>query len=363
MSLPMSETPMESDPTGRALATAAQLREWLLAGPAQLRDGAEIGGVAGTLNSAGQADYVYGEITGYYLHWLAGSHLPDDPRRAANACAALAWCERHYGAGNPVPTRIALTPLPHDWRNDTEFCFDLAMLVGGLSAAARAGLIEPPRDLLEILLHRLLAFATEGRLLPVASSSAPGLPDRWSTRAGPFLVKAAARILSAAAWVPLPAPLEAACRGHLRAFPPHAVDATADPLHPTLYFLEGTLALAPEHAQGAREILQRLLVLADADGSLPESLDTPTVRRSDIIAQALRLGLILESPAASAAPQLDALAAALVQRVRADGSISFQPDSEREQINVWCAMFAEQALGWYATQAIASKAFAATEIV
>ena len=361
MSLCMSESPI--DLTAEAFAAAAQLREWLLAGPAQLRNGVETGGVAGTLNSAGQADYVYGEITGYYLHWLAGSQLPADPRRGENARAALAWCERHYGSGAPVPTRIALTPMPADWRNDTEFCFDLAMLVGGLSAAAQAELIEPPRALLDTLMRKLNQFAAADRLLPVAAASAAGLPDRWSTRSGPFLVKAAARILSAAAWVTLPAPLESACRGHLRAFAPRVVDATADPLHPTLYFLEGTLALAPEHADSAREVLQRLLVLIDANGSLPESLDTPAVRRSDIIAQALRVGLILESPAASAALQLDALAAALVHRVRADGSISFQPVGEREQINVWCAMFAEQALSWYATQANPSKPFAATEIV
>ena len=61
------------------VASAARMRDWLLGGPAQIRFGAEAGGVAGTLNAAGQPDYVYGEITGYYLHWLAGSHLSDDP--------------------------------------------------------------------------------------------------------------------------------------------------------------------------------------------------------------------------------------------------------------------------------------------
>ncbi len=349
-----------NDLCSRAPIVAAQLREWLLAGPAQLRGGVESGGVAGTLDSTGHADYVYGEITGYYLHWLSGSQLPDDERRAVNARAALAWCEHHYGGGAAVPTRIAVTPMPADWRNETEFCFDLAMLVGGLTAAAQAGLIEPPRALLDALMRRLNPFAGANRLLPVAAAGGAALPDRWSTRSGPFLVKAAARILSAAVWVSLPAQLEAACRGHLRAFPPSVIDATADPIHPTLYFLEGTLALAPERAPGARQVLQRLLVLVDADGSLPESLDTPEVRRSDIIAQALRTGLLLESPSASAATQLDALAAALIARVRDDGSICFQPGGGREQINVWCAMFAQQALSWYAVRA---RAPVAMEIV
>lgn len=356
MTLRMSASPA-GDPGTRAQVAAARLREWLLAGPAQLRDGVENGGVAGTVNSAGHADYVYGEITGYYLHWLAGSQLPIDPRRSVNARAALAWCEHHYSTGTAVPTRIGLTPMPADWRNTTEFCFDLAMLVGGLSAAAQARLIEPPRALLATLLQRLLAFAAADRLLPVTRAAA--LPDRWSTRSGPFLVKAAARILSAAAWVSLPAQLESACRGHLRAFDPHQVDATADPLHPTLYFLEGTLALAPEHADAARTLLQRLLVLVDADGSLPESLETASVRRSDIIAQALRVGLIVDPAAA----QLDALASALIARVRGDGGISFQPDAQPEQINVWCAMFAEQALSWWVLRARGTAAPDAREIV
>ena len=50
---------------------AARLRGWLLEGPAQLRTGEHAGGVAGSFDAQGRAGYVYGEITGYYLHWLA----------------------------------------------------------------------------------------------------------------------------------------------------------------------------------------------------------------------------------------------------------------------------------------------------
>lgn len=324
----------------QAIDTAAHaLRDWLLDGPAQLASGSEAGGVAGTLGAQAQADYVYGEITGYYLHWLAGSQLPEDPRRQRNALRALAWCERRYGAGERVPTRIALAQDTADWRNDTEFCFDLAMLVGGLSAAAHAGLIAPPRALLSTLLDRLAAYADGDRLLPALP--AVGLPARWSTRSGPFLVKAAARIRSAALWVPLPAALDRATRGHALAFAPAQIDSTAEPTHPTLYYLEGALALGapqPDHAR----ILAELLALSDATGTLPESLQTPAVRRSDIIAQALRVALLLQTPESALAPLADALLA----RVAADGSIAFQP-APAPQLNVWCAMFAEQALSWY----------------
>src|SRR4030095_1016289 len=85
------------------------------------------------------------------------------------------------------------------------------------------------------------------------------------------------------------------------------------------------------------------------DGQLPEAPDS-AVSRSDVIAQALRLAVWLRAQHVEAAPldaTIDSLANALMDRVRADGSIAFRPDSEKPQINTWCAMFAQQALDWY----------------
>lgn len=340
-------TQTSADPLLTGAAAAAQrLRAWLLDGPAQLRAGPEAGGVAGTLQSDGSADYVYGEITGYYLHWLAGSHLPADPRRQRNAQAALQWCERRYVAGTPVPTRIMLRAAAPDWRNQVEFCFDLAMLVGGVCAARAAGLIAPAPLLLDELLARCAALADSDGLLPAAAESIAALPSRWSTRRGPFLVKAAARLQSAAAWQRLAEPLAAAIAAHLAAHPPAAVAPLAEPMHPTLYFLEGLLALAPP-SSAAATLLDALLDHTGSDGSLPESSASAAVRRSDIIAQALRVGFLLQPCDAGARARLDPLVAALIARVQPDGAIAFQPGSTPAQWNVWCAMFAEQALSWY----------------
>lgn len=330
--------PNPAELASRAERAANQLRDWLIEGPVQQADG----GVAGVVDAVGGCRYVYGEITGYYLHWLAGSHLSQDPRRRRNAARALSWCERRYGDGARVPTRISLKSVDDDWRNRTEFCFDLAMLAGGLSAAAHADLIAPPRALLDTLLQRLAAFADGDRLRPALPDV--GLPERWSTRSGPFLVKAAARIRSAALWVPLPDALQRATLGHLAMHPQEGLQSTDEPAHPTLYCLEGTLALSAQRS-GVARVLDELLALVDADGTLPESLQTASVRRSDIIAQALRVGLLIQTPGAD--PRLDALVDALLARVADDGSIAFQPAAERPQINVWCAMFAEQALSWY----------------
>ncbi|MFJ6621948.1 hypothetical protein ACIQOW_30760 [Kitasatospora sp. NPDC091335] len=325
---------------------AGALREWLLDGPAQQRHGREHGAVAGALAPDGRAAYVYGEITGYYLHWLASPHLPPDPRRRPAAHAAAAWVERRYTTGPLPPTRIHLhDDATRDWRNDAQFFFDLAMLVGGLTAATRAALLDPPERTLHALLTALAGFVDhDGTLRPLRTE--PGAappPPRWSTRGGPFLTKAAARVLDAAALVPLPPPLALACARHLTRHRPDPARAFDHPLHPTLYFLEGHLASPGADRAAATAVLTRLLARSDQAGTLPESLDTATVRRSDVMAQALRLGLLLHPHE----PGLDRTAAALAARVRADGAIPFDPAARPRQLNVWSAMFAEQALSWH----------------
>ena len=124
-----------------------------------------------------------------------------------------------------------------------------------------------------------------------------------------------------------------------------------DMLHPTLYFAEGLLLAEPGRADAVAALLARCLALQNADGSLPESESGSALARSDIIAQALRVGLLLRQAAVAAAPigaTLDRLATALLARVARNGAIVFDPAAAAPQPNVWCAIFAEQALRWYA---------------
>jgi hypothetical protein len=335
-----------------AHAAADRLTQWLLHGPVQMSSGEHAGGVVGTFNREGQASYVYGEITGYYLHWLSSPHLAASPRIKLNANAASLWVERQFNERGLPPTRIYLDGhRDADWYSQAQFCFDLAMLVGGLAAAARRGLIAPPLTTLNFLTQQLSLFADGQRLQPFQTANASALPKRWSTQSGPFLVKAAARILSARAFVPITPELLGACNGHALHLDAHVTWVDTDPLHPTLYYLEGMLDRHPDQTLDIAFVLDRLLAMSDAYGSLPESSAAPAVRRADIIAQALRVGVLLAAQGETKAPetkQLDRLAAQLIQRVAHDGSIAFRPDGAFRQCNVWCAMFAEQALSWYA---------------
>jgi hypothetical protein len=340
--------------TRRASAAAERIRDWLLSPAVQLRDGIQAGGVAGSLAADGRPRYVYPEITGYFLHWLAESSLADGGGDgSAAAAAANDWTARQLAGGAVPRTRSYLdAEEPADWRNDAAFFFDLAMLLRGLSAAAQARLIATPRTLLACLIEQLGRFvdaAGSMRAMLPLRADAP-LPQRWSTRAGPFEVKAAARVLLTRRLVALPANLEAACTRLIEEFAPQAREMSIGMLHPTLYFAEGMLVARPRDAVAVGLLLQRILRLRQRDGSLPEAETGSTVPRSDIVAQALRVGLLLRAQGVESAPADDTLAAlavSLLSRVGADGSVCFRSDATAPEANVWCALFAEQALRWF----------------
>ena len=335
-------------------AAAQRLRDWLTSGAVQWPSGAHAGGIVGALDADGRARYVYPELTGYSLHWLAeaapvaGTDVVRGPARAA-----AAWAERVLADGGVPATRAYLGDEPDDdWRNRAVFFFDLAMLLRGLCAAAEAGLVDAPAIAVGRLVDELTRFVdADGRIVAARRLDADAqLPRRWSTLGGPFEVKATSRVVLAARHRPLPEALEHACRRHAADHVAGAGAVAIDMLHPTLYFAEGMLVAEPGSRTGIAALLARLLAFQRADGSLPEAEDSD-VPRSDVIAQALRVGLLLRADDIDGAPDdaaLDRLAAALIARVRADGTLPFRPDVPAPQPNAWCAMFAEQALRWHA---------------
>jgi hypothetical protein len=333
---------------------ATLLRQYLLHGPVQQRAGSNSGAVAGTLYADGQAHYVYGEITGYYLHWLASlPNAVDELRQPADM--AVAWLG-HYLQGASVPlTRIYLHEAPQDWRNDALFAFDLAMIAGGLARIANRGITRLPAPLAADLERWLQCFLGESELnVCIPRSPATVLPQRWSTLGGAFTAKTASRILLLGNQMALDERLLVACRTQLRHIAQQGEQNGLDMLHPTLYALEGCLLSPAADLERLAAWFEQIVALQGTDGSLPESLQTPDVRRTDIIAQALRVAVFLESLLLQPGRYrtvTEGFATALSSRVRADGSVAFSADGKPEA-NVWGAMFAEQALRLYAAHAL-----------
>lgn len=273
---------------------------------------------------------MYPEITGYYLSWLAfvSAHRADSDLRKA-ATEAVAWVDSVTSDDCPPRTRYYFDNR-HDWRNTATFTFDLAMLCRGLHAVRRLVPEQPRLNVLQRLLRHVLPT---GRTLPVFRNARCELPDRWSTRPGPFQLKTAAALL---------------------AFQNHpAIWNTFDKWsgkvmseiegadgHGALYALEGLVQFGVSHKphalQEAANCFEALVVRLEQD-------------RSDVLAQALRLGLTLRSLGFCQGNEwngrLAELHARLEHFILNSGAVCFRPPRDRPiNLNTWAAIFTHQAM-------------------
>jgi hypothetical protein len=337
-----------------------RIAAWLHDGPAQLRSGAHAGAVAGTLDAAGDVSYVYPEIAGYYLQWLAwrARTFGATPALVARAAGVQRWLAVWLARGETPGTRVFLDGTTGDWRNDAVFFFDVAMVARGLGSAAQMQLLAPDTGVVAGVSRQLERLIAADGLYAACARNANGaeLPDRWSTRRGGFLAKAAAGIVTSAPALPgLSVQAVAAARA--------TFDASLDWLqarphreaHPLLYTFEGVMAL-PGHRRFDEALTavaaqyDALLAHAAPDGALPETLDGDAgagPARVDVLAQALRIGFLLNAhrprrPVDRIA--LARLAQLLAKQVRPSGAVGFAIRPAGAQANVWAAMFADQAL-------------------
>jgi hypothetical protein len=340
---------------------ARRIEGWLLESHIQIAEGPQLGGIAGWLDSQGRPEFVYLEIAGYFLTsmtWLASSAASSPDRAAAarvRARLALRWITRTLCAPTAPPTRLHLRAGRVDWRNGGLFSFDLAMAARGVMAARVVAHSRDRRLAVARLWTLLDGISRDAAVMQshelVGGAGAP-LPDRWSTRPGPHHLKASAALLQ----VPhraVGSTLRRVCQRTCE----HWTVAMSDPwpcqeLHTLFYGLEGMLIRAGTANEESKAELAsiavlyaRLMELQASDGTLPETIAGGPVR-SDVLAQALRVGLLLRSRRHLQdnewTERLDALAAALLGFVRPDGAVLFSQD--QEITNAWCAMFAHQAL-------------------
>jgi hypothetical protein len=374
MGMPASESPRSSPrPSSRRRlrhlspfsadtleGTAQRVEGWLLESGAQLRTGPHRGGVAGWLDRDGRPEFVYLEITGYYLTmaaWLADGAASSPERRALaiqRGREALDWIASVTAGGAMPPTRLYLSPgHADDWRNAAIFVFDVAMAVRGAACFAS---VEPTGESAAIvrdLVLRMEEICAGCALLPshaLVDGTIESMPDRWSTRPGPHHVKAAAALLRVPGGVLSDGLLEA-CRGTVTHWSAALAEAwPTDQLHPLLYGLEGLLiepGRTDRTLDSAEQIYERLMRLQAEDGSVPSGTAAEAGEvRSDVLAQALRAGALLRGAGRLQGEdwqrRLDALAEALLAHVREDGAVLFALD--QEIANTWCAMFTHQAL-------------------
>lgn len=347
---------MQNCSSERSVAAADRVAHWLLQGPAQIRQGPHAGAVAGSLDPGMQPNYVYPEITGYFLQWLAwrARRKGDAVSLAPRAQAAHDWLGR-WAATTAPDTRVQLRGSTDDWRNRTSFTFDIAMALRGIGSASAQGLLRPSPEVIGHLGAQLLHLIDgDGMFMACVDRHGASLPRRWSTRRGGFLAKAAAGILRAGEHLSgIPGEVTRAAEKTWVASLGWATDAPHADVHPLLYTYEGVLSMLDY--EGADEALGRLIGRFDAllqevprTRRIPETWGQTTgPQRLDIIAQTLRVSELLQDRFEPPLPALDAIVALrsrLVQSVRPDGAVPFALHPEPVQLNVWAAMFASQAL-------------------
>ena len=131
-----------------------------------------------------------------------------------------------------------------------------------------------------------------------------------------------------------------------------AIGQPHDETHPALYAIEGALGLPDRRAiapflPALSNQIDILLAHASVDGWLPESRTDTGAERLDVVAQALRVAVLLRARCVDWSPDaraLDKMRQLLVRYISPVGALPFAPQAATPQYSVWCAMFAEQAL-------------------
>lgn len=335
----------------------ARLQSWLLNRP-QRADSPHAGGIVGGCGAG--TDYVYPEIAGYYLTWLAFLEAVESGGDGAEPLArrrgaAVDWLRRELGRAGGPRTRCYLSPdadTAQDWRNTALFAFDLGMVYRGAAAdghgggSAAAELVARTVELLDTLREDDGSWRS-----CTTHDPATVVPERWSTLPGPHLLKVAGGVLA----LTPPAANPTAVAAALATLARHAPDLKAtlpEMTHPALYALEGLLqAEVAGHHDYHQELVHGYRQLSDlAGGGAPHEYAArpDSLVRTDVVAQLLRVGCVLAGRGELDSGQLtalDTLAALLADRVDGDGGLAFDEEGRATgRHNTWCAMFAHQAL-------------------
>ncbi len=343
-----------------------RMENWLLKSGVQLTDGPEAGGVAGWLNDDGTPEYVYMEITGYYLSSMAFIISKSEGAVKAdaldNAQKALDWLQGYYEKGELPPTRKFLRPEPGDWRNTAIFAFDIGMVIRGLVDISQFISTEQHKQLLGFFLTNLAKLIAPDFSLNshyMTDPNAPAFPPKWSTTHGPYHLKVVSPLLNVPAEL-LTEDLQALMAKVYDNWKDYCeIETLTEDLHPTFYYLEGQVPFAlrnyePGIFEKMEILFTKIMAHQKPDGWVPYNPATADdVMRADINAQALRIGAILKSQGFLKGAEWDTklhnLAEALLRFTNDEGAISFHPldGAHPKHWNAWCAEFTQQAVCFY----------------
>ena len=331
------------------------IQSWLLGPEVQLTDVPHRGGVVGWFDEKDSPIFLYPEVVGYYLTWLAFfERISGQVNEAAyRANLALSWIDRQLSDGAGIKTRIYLTEMPNDdWRNRGSFVFDLAMLIRGIASVRNLADYPERRALAMRLMDLLLPFCTESGSLHAfqpheITNCFPS--SHWSCVDGSYQTKVAASLLSVHAALPIPSRLRETAISVYHKWREPSQMHSAECAHATFYYMEGLIIAAANGLDpGAWSLAANAFI--EATKATPGFYSSNPQARSDVIGQALRIGCILHNKCHqrdTSFNRIHHLAEVLMQFATDEGAILFSQFSPLRHKNVWASMFAHQALCFY----------------
>jgi hypothetical protein len=264
-----------------------------------------------------------------------------EPNVALNANRAVAWLHARCANGYAPLTRYYLQQGVADWRNEAVFSFDLAMVLRGLASVKGLVAERMRQDTVDALRRHFCRFISSDRqFVPYIHRTDELLPDRWSTRPGPYQLKTAAALLCSGDGQEeelKQASLNMYERWRAPFFP------RSDELHAALYAVEGLILF------GARGCHEAWKAAADQYERCAEHF---TYVRSDVVAQALRAACVLQRRGLLRPDWRERtakLAEVLAGFVGADGAVLYSDPSVSSipHLNACAAVFAYQAFTFY----------------
>ncbi len=304
-------------------------------------------------------EYIYGEITGYFLSFCAGvcANQPAMKERLLPIMTNhIEWLDSVIKDG--FKTRYMLNGKK-DWRNSAIFPFDVAMIIRGLQDVSSYLDVNATLELYKAL-FKLFMGKNKDTINPYISVDGTILTDKWSTRFDVHFMKIVANVLPALS-----------SQSDISIY--NLLNKKADELyrynmkyllktdsHPLMYYLEGILLLCEcgnfdeikmkKYQKKAKEVYLNIIQLI-GDDLLLDNPTTGTYVRSDVLAQFVRIGVLLinnELLPAETMNYIKRILDYICDKHVVEGRVCFFDKNKDENFyNTWCAMFLYQALDYF----------------
>lgn len=295
-------------------------------------------------------EYIYGEITGYFLSFCV--YLYDNTDNIIEKDKLKKIIKSHVQwlnicIDNDIQTRYMLSEK-EEWRNEAQFSFDFGMIIRGLEDVKK---IVPTQSVINKYLLKFSVFIDETKcLIPVFYKDEKKLPIKWSTSFDIHLMKVAANLYGISGW-----DNEISINIYNSLINLSFEDILKRDSHPIMYYMEGILLFNTKKFERSKNALKKItkyyLKILQSDEVITNNFYRKQYIRSDVLAQAVRVGCILHILGEITEVEfgkVKSLLEYLLNQFYEEGYICYTERNDSPNFyNTWCEMFSYQAIDFF----------------